>query len=312
MSRLSKERGWTLIELLVTMSLMTVVFGATLTLFLGFHRNERVNRLQNESQDQAHQGMEQLTRQLRNLASPRDFDPAAVELAGPYDFVFKTVDPLKPGGSLNDRNITRVRYCLSPSSANTSTLYTQRQTWVAPDPPPTFPSTSTCPSTAWGNQRVVSQDVVNTSRAPAPDEPVFGYTPAPVGSPASAEERASIRAVAVRLWTDVNPGKRPAATRLSSGVFLRNQNRAPIASCTATFAGNNQVVLNGSASEDPEGRVIREYEWLKGGVAFSPPLKGVVARWTATAPGTYSFSVKVKDYGGLSAVADCNQPVVVP
>ena len=31
-----------------------------------------------------------------------------------------------------------------------------------------------------------------------------------------------------------------------------------------------------------------------------------------TAPGTYTFSVKVKDYGGLTAVANCNQPVVVP
>lgn len=301
MSRLGSERGWTLIELLVAMSLMTVVFTATLTLFVGFHRNERVNRLQDESQDQAHQAMEQLTRQLRNLASPRDFDPAAVELAGDYDFVFKTVDPLKPGGSLNDRNIKRVRYCLSPSSSNSELLWTQQQTWVAPNPPPTLPSTASCPDSAWGNQRVVSQDVVNRENS----EGVFGYTPSPGGL-------ADIRAVQIKLWTDVNPGKRPGATKLASGVFLRNQNRAPVPSCTATYAGNNQVVLNGSASEDPEGRPIRGYEWLKGGTAFNPALNGVVARWTATAPGTYSFSVKVTDYGGLTAVANCNQSVVVP
>jgi prepilin-type N-terminal cleavage/methylation domain-containing protein len=308
MRRLGDQRGWTLIELLTTMSLMGLVFGATLTLFVGFHRNERIDRLQNESQDQAHQSIERLTRQLRNLASPRDFDPAAVELALPNDFVFKTVDPLKPNGTENDRNIKRVRYCLGASSGNKEVLWAQQQTWTTPNPPPTIPSTATCPSAAWGNQTVITEDLVNREQ----NESVFGYTPEPAGSPPSDDERASIRAVQVKLWTDVNPGKRPAATRLASGVFLRNQNRAPVASCTATWAGNNQVVLNGSASEDPEGRPLRGWEWLKGGAAFDPPLKGVVARWSATGPGVYAFSVKVTDYGGLTAVANCDQPVVVP
>ena len=301
MRRVQGERGFTLIELLVTMSLMGMVFGATISLFVTFHRNERVNRLQNESQDQAHHAMELVTRQMRNLASPRDFEPKAVELATDYDLVFKTIDPVKPGGTLNDRNIKRIRYCLSPAASGSSKLYSQQQTWTAPDPPPTFPSTTTCPSSAWGNQRVVVQDVVNLDKS----EPVFSYQPA-------ATPLDDIRAVQTRLWTDVNPGKAPAATRLASGVFLRNQNRAPVPSCTATYAGNNQVILNGSASEDPEGRTLREYEWLKGGVAITPSLKGVVGRWTAIAPGTYIFSVKVKDYGGLTAVANCNQPVVVP
>ena len=301
MSRLRNEGGWTLIELLVTMSLMGLVFTATLTLFVGFHRNERVNRLQNESQDQTRQTVERLTRQLRNLASPIDNDPNAVEVAQDNDFVFQTVDPLKPGGSLNDRNIKRVRYCLSPSAAGSEKLWSQTQTWTSPNPPPVRPSTASCPDSDWGNQTVVTQDLVNREKS----EPVFGY------SPSAADVRA-IRAVQTSFWTDVNPGKSPAATRLSSGVFLRNQNRAPVASCTATYAGNNQVVLNGSGSEDPEGRAISQYEWLKNGVAFSPPLKGVVARWTATSSGTYTFSLKVAVFGGLTATTDCNQPVVVP
>jgi prepilin-type N-terminal cleavage/methylation domain-containing protein len=300
-SRMAEQRGWTLIELLVAMSMMTVVFTATLTLFVGFHRNERVNRLQNESQDQARQMIELATRQLRNLASPRDFDPAAVEIAGDYDFVFRTVDNVKPAGTANDRNIKRVRYCLGPSSSNSETLYSQQQTWTTATPPATVPSTAQCPDGAWGNQRVAAQDVVNREQS----EPIFAYTQA-------SAALADIKAVQFRLWTDVNPGKRPAATRISSGVFLRNQNRAPVASCTATYAGNNQVVLNGSGSEDPEGRPIRAYEWQRGGTAITPALSGVVARWTAPASGTYTFGVKVTDYGGLTATANCTQTVVVP
>jgi hypothetical protein len=225
-------------------------------------------------------------------------------LAQANDFVFRTVDPVKPNGSLNDRNIKRVRYCLAQSSGNSEVLYSQEQTWNAPNPAPTFPSTASCPDGAWGGSRELARDVVNREN----NEGVFSFTPLPAAQ--TTDELTKVRAVQVKLWVDVNPGKRPAATRLASGVFLRNQNRQPIASCTATWAGNNQVVLNGSASEDPEGRAIREYRWFVGGADTG--LKGVVARWTATAPGTYTFRLRVRDVGGLFGEANCDLPVVVP
>ena len=75
------ETGFTLIELLISMILVTVVMMATIQAFVSFNRNERVNRLQNESQDEARLTMERLTSQLRNLASPNDFSPKAVEKA---------------------------------------------------------------------------------------------------------------------------------------------------------------------------------------------------------------------------------------
>ena len=74
--RLRQEQaGFTLIELLISMSLITVVVMATISAFVSFNRNERVNRLQNESQDTARLTMERLSSQLRNLASPNDFTP---------------------------------------------------------------------------------------------------------------------------------------------------------------------------------------------------------------------------------------------
>ena len=53
-----------------------------------------------------------MAKELRNLASPSTLNPQAVEKATDYDLVFETIQPTKPGASLNDRNLSRVRYCL--------------------------------------------------------------------------------------------------------------------------------------------------------------------------------------------------------
>jgi hypothetical protein len=155
-----------------------------------------------------------------------------------------------------------------------------------------------CPDGAWGNKREVARDVVNREQG----VPIFSFIP----GPAPLEDIRSIRA---ELAVDINPGKSPTATNLVTGVFLRNQNRAPLASCTATYAGASQVVLNGSASIDPEGHTLVEYTWFQGSTEIA---KGIVAQWLAPSPGTYNFSLKVKDHGNLTNQAPCNQAVVVP
>jgi prepilin-type N-terminal cleavage/methylation domain-containing protein len=297
-STLRQQRGFTLIELLMVMSLLSVVVGATVALFTGFLHNDREVRLQNEAQDQARLGLGALARELRNLASPKDNEPKAVESAGSYDVLFKTVDPIKPNGSTNPRNIKRVRYCLGQSSGGSAILWLQQQTWTAPNPPPGIPSMASCPDKAWGNQREVARDVVNREE----ELPVFSFVP----GPAPLEAIKSIRS---QLAIDVNPGKQPVATKLASGVFLRNQNRAPVASCTATYAGSDEVVLNGSGSEDPEGHPLVDYAWYFGAPDDSPDAKGIVAQWTVPGPGLYSFSLKVKDHGNLTNTSSCQVEV---
>ena len=56
-----------------------------------------------------------------------------------------------------------------------------------------------------------------------------------------------------------------------SSIFLRNQNEAPVADFTATAAGTRTVILNGSASTDPEGRTLA-YDWFlgNGAIALTP------------------------------------------
>jgi prepilin-type N-terminal cleavage/methylation domain-containing protein len=303
------EEGFTLVELLVAMSVVTVVMLATVSAFASFHKAERVNRLQNESQDLARQTVDRLSRELRNLASPTDFQPEAVERATDFDLIFQTVDPVMTAGSTNARNIKRVRYCLGPVTNGRADLYRMQQTWIAPNPPPTLPWGTTCNGTIAGATLVVN-DVVNS--ASDPETPLFRYTP----GPAALEE---IKAIGVDIGIDTNPGASPKAVDLESSVFLRNQNRAPTASCDADYAGNgHQIILNGSASEDPESHPLKNYRWFLGGSTSQltdpsgVPLTGIVSTWTAPASGSYTFRLEVSDHADLVGEATCAQTVVVP
>lgn len=296
-----EQSGFSLVELLMAMSLITVVVMATISAFASFHKNERVNRLHNESQEQARIALERLSSQLRNLASPKDRIPESVEKAEPFDLVFLTVDAVKPVGSLNARNIKRVRYCVGDAVGGKAPLIRQQQTWQVVDPPPSF-STAGCPNAIWGNSSTVVEDVVNTTQGTP--VPIFSYTPGPFPLP-------DITAIRAELMVDVNPGKSPSAVSLGSGVFLRNQNRLPIASCTAKHAGTGfQVALNGSGSEDPEGFNMKSYTWKANGNPTNPPLTGVVAIWNAPTTGTHTFELTVEDQGGLTDTATCS--AVIP
>lgn len=292
------QAGMTLIELLVSMALITVVVMATMTAFVSFNKNERVNRLHNESTDQARLTIERLSSQLRNLASPKDNHPEAVEKAEPYDLVFLTVDAIKPGDSNNARNIKRVRYCVGTVSGGKASLIRQQQVWKDPNPPPSY-STTGCPNSTWGNSVIVASDVVNT--AEATPVPVFTYTP-------DATPVAEVSAIRAELMVDTNPGVLPRAVSLGSGVFLRNQNRVPVAACTAFAAGTGKnIVLNGSASSDPEGFNLKEYHWIVNG---EEKKTGVVTVWDAENNGTYNVELTVKDQGDLTATASCDPGTV--
>ena len=303
MSDVRGQGGFTLTELLIAMSILSVVMMATISAFSAFHKNERQNRLHNESTDMARMAMERMTSQLRNLAGPVDNVPESVEKAEPYDLVFLTVDPVKPAGSLNARNIKRVRYCIGAASNGRAPLIRMEQEWQVQNLPPAF-STASCiddGAGGWEITAVVANDVVNTTQPPT--TPIFTYSPAA----APLDEITAIRA---NLIVDVRPGERPEAVSLGSGVFLRNQNRKPTAECTAVPTGNGmQVALNASASEDPEGFNLKSYKWYANGNMNQVISSSVVGVWTATAPGTHTLTVKVEDQGGLTEEGTCTATV---
>jgi len=271
------ESGFTLVELLVASVLVIVVLSATLLALESFQRNAKVNERQNEAQDKARNAMDLLARDLRNLASPTPLLPKAVDLNDATDVIFQSEGKVKPAGSLNAQNTRRLRYCLSPEG----TLYRQVQTWTSAAAP-AVPGHASCPDGSWGNQLPVADDVVNGNR------PLFTY---------NSDVPEAINEVSSSLWVDVNPGSTPSEVSLQTSVFLRNQNRAPIADFSVAVQGS-QVLLNGSGSKDPEEKPLT-YKWYDGATdAYLGD--GIVRTYTPPAPGTRSYYLIVDD-GTLNA-----------
>jgi type II secretory pathway pseudopilin PulG len=291
-SRLAREEsGFTLVELLLASVLMLVILGATLTTIDTFGRNADVNNRQNDAQEESRRATEQLAKELRNLASPTDYDPKAIKRAMAQDLIVQSVADTKPAGSLNARNTQFVRYCYDKAN---SRVIRQRLTWTTATDP-AFPSSTDCSmsTTGWATYEVVAQNVVNDAR------PLFTY---------NSTDVLRISEIHTSLYVDVNPGTRPTETSLFTTVFLRNQNRAPIARFSAVRSGTS-IILNGSDSEDPEERALY-YEWYKAG---SPPQQigeGIVYIYPAP-PGDNTVFLRVKDQADLSNDAP-EQTVCIP
>lgn len=304
MSLLLDERGMTLPELLMVLLVSSVVLGATLTSFTGFERSTRANQLQNEAQDKVRTLMDRQANELRNLASPQDSTSAdqrkVLDKISGYDIVFKTVDKVKPNGTQNERNIRRVRYCLEGGTTSPGTLYVQSQTWTAPFAPPVPPAviaeTAACPDPGpeWQSTKVAAENIVN--RYGGLDRPIWRYNAAVL------EE---ITAIREELFVDDTPGSSPVESKLASGVFLRNQNREPVAVLGYRVDANRRLVLNGSGSADPEGKPLT-YRWTLDGAT---PREGVTVNYDGVGAGTHSVGLVVSD-GALSSSGE--QSVLVP
>jgi type II secretory pathway component PulJ len=283
------EGGFTLVELLLVCVLMVVVLTATLTTLDSFQSNAETNSRQNDAQDTSRRAIDQLARELRNLASPTNEHPDAIKLGTAQDLIVQSVADVRPAGSANLRNTQFVRYCYDSAGQR---VIRQRLTWTSASDP-AVPTGTACPAGGWGSTEVVAQNVVNGVR------PLFTY---------NSGDRLRMTEIHTSLWVDVNPGKLPAETPLSTTVFLRNQNRQPIARFSAARDGTS-VVLNGSDSEDPEERALY-YFWYDRAQPDKVIGTGIVYVHTPT-PGKHSFFLTVKDQADLEDTA-ADQTLCVP
>jgi type II secretory pathway component PulJ len=309
-ARLRDDRGFTIVELLIAMVATTIIFGVTLTVLIALATGAQRTVEHNDAQDTARVFMDRLARQLRNLASPSIFtedyqaQPYAVDAAGPFDMVFRVVDEKRPAGSLNQANVKRVRYCVDATDPERGTLYQQEQTWTnrASNDPPAIPAISACPGAGWTTTALVTGNVSN--RAGGQNRPLFVY---------NSTDLQRISQIHVDLYVDPTPGRDPVETRLGSGVTLRNQNRVPVARLDIAFAPS-KLVLNGSASEDPEGMPLT-YQWYLDpptplpdcSLTPKPPsclFAGVVVDAPKPTPGTHRIVLAVKDPAGLPDIAE--------
>jgi type II secretory pathway pseudopilin PulG len=301
-ARLASEGGFSLVEVLVAMGLMILILGATLTSFNAFEKTNRTNQLQNDNQENVRSAMDQIARELRNHATPTPESPLGIDKATSYDLVFQTVDKTKPAGSQNVRNVRRVRYCLDASDPGNAKLYVQTQTWTTANPP-AAKSTATCPDPAWGNQKVLADQITN--QVNAQDRAAFI---------ANSGTLADITRMRIDLWVDINPGTqgtdRPGEARLTTGVFFRNQNRAPVATFTGAPTADGHILLNASATTDPDNDRMT-YVWCDGACNGSNEVgRGLTFAYFPDARGLNTVGLKVTDTAGLAATAtqDINVP----
>ncbi len=279
MSALREEGGFTLFELMITVSLMVVVLGATLATFNMFEETNRVNQLQNDAQQAARRGLDVLARELRNVArAPQQAQ--AIDRAEPYDLVYQAVD--------SSGVLVRRRSCLDEPRRRVLT-----QTQSLAGGVPALPLTLPCPLTdsAWSSPAVAAHDVVN--RTPTRSRALFSYDD---GTPDGVTAPADVIAIRIDVRVDVNPGARPEEVPLDTGVFLRNQNRRPVAAFSATVAGNRHVLLNGSVSQDPEEERLT-YIWFDGGTEIG---RGITLDYPLPAGGG-RISLLVRDPAGLES-----------
>jgi type II secretory pathway pseudopilin PulG len=281
---LRNERGeMSLIEMLVAISIFSGVLGATLFTFQTFDTLSRRDVDRAASQDSARTSVDRLAKDLRNLASPTIEKPQAVDKATAYDLIFQTVDPIGPNAGSNSANIKRVRWCLDSSNASNEKLYVQEQTWTTlttPDPP----ANGSCPASGWTTTTVLATNLTNAYKGQT--RPLFAY---------DSTTLTAVHEIHVDLYSDLDPAKAPNETHITTGVFLRNQNAAPVASFTYALNGSTAIVLNGSQSYDPEGDALN-YSWLDGGKKVGT---GVTFSLPVTSKSSHSIQLQVFDPSGL-------------
>jgi type II secretory pathway pseudopilin PulG len=293
MSRLRNEDGFTLVELLVGAMLMIIVMFASLGVLdqvtrLSARTDQRV-----DLQDRARQVTRTLARSLRNVAPSPEF-PVVIGRAGAYDIVFRSVDRPPTGASANARNLKRVRYCLDESNPDRARLLEQSQRWTT-QTAPAMPADTACPAASWGPSRLVADYVTN--RSGGSDRPLWTY----------GQTGGQVTSVRVNLFMNKDPDTPGVEVSSQTGVYLRNQNRAPTGLFTAAPAGVRHVLLNGSTSSDPEGEPLN-YFWFVNGAEVG---RGLIFDYAAPAGGTYEFRLDVRDPSGLLGRSD-TRTVVIP
>jgi type II secretory pathway component PulJ len=288
------ERGTaSIVELLVATAIFAVMLTATLAVYETFLTNDRATNERNDAQETARTTLDRMARDLRNLASPTESLPNAFDRAQAADMMFKTVDGNGPNAGQNVVNVQRVRYCLDTSNAASAKLYMQVQRWTTATTPEA-PTGTTCPGSQWSvnsgtetrTQSVLAEHVTNY--AGGLTRPVFTY---------DSVTSSDITKVHVDLRVDMFASSGPKETSLSTGVFLRNQNRRPTAAFTWS-RNTGVIVLNASTSSDPEGQAL-DYTWTDMASPTTPIGYGVTLNYSVTAGSTHTIKLEVSDPAGL-------------
>jgi type II secretory pathway pseudopilin PulG len=293
------QHGFTVVELLVAMSLAVGLFGVTLGVLDVFQRDNHFNLLRNETQDNARTAIDRLARELRNVSAPSVKEAGALEQAGRYALTFQTINSTPAGKGEIEGNVTnamRVRYCLDDSNPSDEVLWREIEHWKT-ELAPALPTSNACPDLNAADWEHTEQIVTNiTNRIGGQPRALFVY------GPDGASLTSQITSVEPSVYTDLNPGAEPGERLVTTTIYLRNQNRSPLASFAVTEVGKHHVYLNASESVDPNGLAL-SYRWWDNGTLLSGSSQQYETAELAEGS-THTFKLEVKNPGGLASTAE--------
>jgi prepilin-type N-terminal cleavage/methylation domain-containing protein len=303
MKRLTDQSGFTLIEMLVGVSMMLVVLSATLTVLDVFQKDSRKDQIRNETQDSARTAIDLMSRDFRSAASLcgnttgstcTGTSSGALQRATSTDVVFQTVSPGVAFGPNDASNQEWVRYCLD-SSGNIWREINAPQSGGAL---PAMPSTTACPGDtgSWSSQRKIMTNLTNTG-----SQPLFQYYNVSTNSGGSIISLPKSVEFDLFVKSNTTPN---LTTEITGGVDLRNSLASPTATfnCTKT---SGYVSCDASGSTDPNGQALNYTWYLTSGTSTAcPPTSSNVSNsevYSAGAlSGTYSVALVVTDTAGLN------------
>ena len=286
MSRVTSERGFTLVELMVAIVMATIVLGAAVTAYVSFLTQSAKSDRRANSQDAARRAMDAITTQLRSAMATNQSGNQPIEDIRDYSITYLAPYPnaVMQGNPLG---LQHVRYCLSISTTASATLW--RQTAPYNNSSKTAPpasGTATCPSSAYTTQVPVVQNLVNQLLTPA----VPFFTP-------TTDSSGSVTDVGMRAYVNVDTSK-DKAVNLQSSVTLRNLNHRPTATISCNGASNGHVICDASGSTDQDNQTL-SFQWSVDG-AVQTETSYRLDKSGLVSGSTHTYSVTVTDTGGLT------------
>jgi prepilin-type N-terminal cleavage/methylation domain-containing protein len=284
--RIRSERGFTLAEVLVALTVASLILGAAVTGFTSYLTQSATAERSSNSQDAARNALDQMAIQLRSATSNAATGNQPIEAFGAYSLVWLAPIP----GTCTTNNplgLRHIRYCVDASNPNSEKLWLQTAPFSTTSNR-NWPATNSCPANSWPTAMVVGENLVNVVQ----NTPLF-VTP--------TDSQGNVTDVSVNALVDVEPTKAPPATSVRTSVTLRNLNHAPsaVVSCAAGLTGH--ALCDASASTDSDNQTLT-FAWKVDGATVGETSYKLDQASLASGS-THTFSATVTDSGGLSSSA---------
>lgn len=189
------KRGYTIVEMLVVISVSALVLGFVTASILTFYRTNTSTLEQAVQVDEARRGVDRLVRDLREAAYADDGSYPLVALSSTSITFYSDID--------RDLSVERIRYWLDGSVLRKGITE----------------ATGTPPAYSSGEQvSVISEYVRNSSQA----MPVFTYFNASSTEVAAGTATSTIVSVGAQIVVNVNQDRLPGEFTLRSTATFRN------------------------------------------------------------------------------------------